>query len=77
MDRRQVQGGFHSHTNSMIQELMTKAQALRPGEEFYQCYRDDLPTVAELDRMLNNSTSVKRFKIWETINGMMVRRENS
>lgn len=61
----------------MIQELMTKAQALRPGEELYQCYRDDLPTVAELDKLLNNSTSVKRFKIWETINGMMVRREIS
>ena len=76
MDRRQVQGGIHSHTNSMIRELMTKAQALRPGEELYQCYRSDLPTVAELDKLLNNSTSVKRFKIWETINGMMVRRED-
>lgn len=61
----------------MIQELMTKAQALMPGEEFYQCHRSDLPTVAELDRILNNSTSGKRFKIWETINGMMVRREIS
>ena len=59
----------------MIQELMTKAQALRPGEELYQCYTDDMPTVAELDKLLNNSTSVKRFKIWETINGVMVRRE--
>ena len=60
----------------MIREFMAKVQALEPGEEVYQCYRDDLPTVAELDRILNNSTSVKRFKIWETINGMMVRRED-
>ena len=61
----------------MIREFMAKVQALRPGEELYQCYRDDMPTVAELDKLLNNSTSVKRFKIWETINGMMVRREIS
>ena len=61
----------------MIREFMAKVQALEPGEEFYQCYREDLPTVAELREMLNNSTSVKRFKIWETINGMMVRRETS
>lgn len=61
----------------MIEWFMAQVQALEPGEEFYQCYRIDLPTVAELDRMLNNSTSGKRFKIWETINGMMVRREIS
>lgn len=61
----------------MIEWFMTQVQALEPGEEFYQCYRSDLPTVAELDRMLNNSTSGKRFKIWETINGVMVRREIS
>lgn len=60
----------------MIRELMTKAMALEPGEELYQCYRNDLPTVAELRQMLNNSTSAKRYKIWETINGMMVRRED-
>ena len=60
----------------MIREFMTKVQALEPGEELYQCYRDDLPTVTGLREMLNDSTSVKRFKIWETVNGMMVRREN-
>ena len=60
----------------MIREFMTKVQALEPGEELYQCYRNDLPTVAELRQMLNNSTSAKRFKIWGTINGMMVRRED-
>ena len=60
----------------MIREFMTKVQALEPGEELYQCHRDDLPTVAELREILNNSTSAKRFKIWETINGMMVRRED-
>lgn len=59
----------------MIEWFMAQVQALEPGEEFYQCYRSDLPTVAELDRILNNSTSGKRFKIWETINGVMVRRE--
>lgn len=59
----------------MIEWFMAQVQALEPGEEIYQCYRSDLPTVAELDRILNNSTSGKRFKIWETINGVMVRRE--
>lgn len=53
---------------------MTKVQALEPGEELYQCYRDDLPTKSELAQMLVENAGVKVFEAWETINGYVVRR---
>lgn len=58
----------------MITELMTRIQALKPGEELYQCYRDDLPTKSELAQMLVENAGLKVFEAWETINGYVVRR---
>ena len=59
----------------MITELMTKIQALEPGEELYQSYRHDLPTKSELAQMLVENAGVKVFEAWETINGYVIMRK--
>ena len=55
----------------LINGFMTKVQALDVNEVAYQCYRRDFPDVEVLRTMLD----VKRFDIWQTVNGIMVRRK--
>lgn len=59
----------------VIKEFVAKAYALEVGEEFFQCYLSSLPDIPELRRLLNDESSTMRFKVWQTINGTMVRRE--
>ena len=59
----------------VIREFCTKAYALEVGEELFQCFIACLPKVEELRRMLNEKSSTKQFKVWPTINGIMVKRE--
>jgi hypothetical protein len=56
-----------------IREFIARAQALEVGEEMFHCFIKELPSVAELKKMLN--TSEKSYQIWETINGVIVRRK--
>ena len=56
-----------------IREFMARVEALEVGEEIFHCFIKELPTVAELRTMIN--TSEKSYQIWETINGVMVRRK--
>lgn len=58
----------------VIREFFTKAYALQVGEEMFQCHIACLPNVPELRRMLNEKSSTKRFEVWPTINGTMVKR---
>lgn len=59
----------------VIREFCTKAYALEVGEELFQCFIACLPEVEELRDMLNGKSLTKRFKVWPTINGIMVKRE--
>lgn len=59
----------------VIKEFVAKAYALEIGEELFQCHLSSLPDVPELRKLLNDESSTLRFKVWQTINGTMVRRE--
>lgn len=59
----------------VVKEFVTKAYALGVGEEFFQCHISCLPQVDDLNKLLNDESSVLRFRIWPTINGLMVKRE--
>ena len=59
----------------VIREFVTKAYALEVGAEFFQCHLSALPEVEELRSLLNNESSTVRFKVWQTINGTIVKRE--
>lgn len=58
----------------VIREFCTKAYNLNIGEEMFQCYIACLPTVPELKSMLNDKSSTKKFEVYPTINGIMVKR---
>ena len=58
----------------VIREFFTKAYALEVGEEMFQCYIACLSDVPELRSMLNDKSSTKKFEVWPTINGTMVKR---
>lgn len=59
----------------VLKAFVEKAYALEVGEEMYQNFLSSLPTVPELRKLLNEESSPLRFKIWQTINGIMVKRE--
>lgn len=52
-----------------------KVYALAVEEEFFQCYISSLPDVDELRKLIENDASTMRYRIWPTINGIMVKRE--
>lgn len=58
----------------MIRRLQAMAENLDAGEEAYCPYYPGMPEAAELREVLKLNTA-KSFKVWETINGMMIRRE--
>lgn len=58
----------------MIRRLQALADNLETGEEAYCPYYPGMPEAAELREVLKLNTA-KSFKVWETINGMMIRRE--
>lgn len=58
----------------MIRRLQALAENLETGEEAYCSYYPGMPEAAELREVLKLNTA-KSFKVWETINGMMIRRE--
>ena len=58
----------------VIREFCTKAYALEVGEEMFQCHIACLPNVPELRSMLNDKSSTKKFEVYQTINGTMVKR---
>lgn len=58
----------------MILRLQAMAENLKTGEEAYSPYYPGMPKAAELREVLNHAEG-KSFKVWETINGMMIRRE--
>lgn len=58
----------------MIRRLQALAENLETGEETYCPYYPGMPEAAELREVLKLNTG-KSFKVWETINGMMIRRE--
>ena len=58
----------------MILRLQAMAENLETGEWVYIPFRPRMPKAAELREVLNR-TEGKSFKVWETINGMMIRRE--
>lgn len=58
----------------MILRLQAMAENLETGEEAYSPYYPGMPKAVELREVLNHMEG-KSFKVWETINGMMIRRE--
>ena len=58
----------------MIRRFQAMAENLETGEEAYSPYYPGMPEVAELREVLKLDTG-KSFKLWVTINGMMIRRE--
>lgn len=58
----------------VIREFCTKAYNLNVGEEMFQCHIACLPDVPELRSMLNDKSSTKKFEVYQTINGTMVKR---
>ena len=58
----------------MILRLQAMAESLETGEEAYSPYYPGMPKAGELREVLKLDTG-KSFKVWETINGMMIRRE--
>lgn len=58
----------------MIRRLQVMAENLETGEEAYCPHYPGMPEAAELREVLKLDTG-KSFKVWETINGMMIRRE--
>lgn len=58
----------------MIRRLQAMAENLETGEEAYCPYYPGMPEAAKLREVLKLNTA-KSFKVWETINGMMIRRE--
>ena len=58
----------------MILRLQAMAENLETGEEVYSPFYPGMPKAAELREVLKLNTG-KRFKVWKTINGMMIRRE--
>lgn len=50
------------------------AENLETGEEAYCPYYPGMPEADELREVLKLDTG-KSFKVWETINGIMIRRE--
>lgn len=58
----------------VIREFCTKAYNLNVGEEMFQCHIACLPNVPELRSMLNDKSSTKKFVVYQTINGTMVKR---
>lgn len=59
----------------VIREFVEKAHSLEVGQDFFQCFISSLPEVEELRELLNGESSTIRFKVWPTINGIMVLRE--
>lgn len=59
----------------VLKAFVEKAYALGVGEEMYQPFLSSLPSVPELRILLNDESSELRFNIWQTINGIMVKRE--
>lgn len=58
----------------MIQRLQALAENLEKGEEVYSPFKHGMPKATKLREVLNLIEG-KSFKVWETINGMMIRRE--
>ena len=56
-----------------IHDLIAKAHTLEVDQELYQPYLSCLPGVEELAEMLNEEEK-KRYHVFETINGIMIRR---
>lgn len=59
----------------VLKEFVMKVYALAVEEEFFQCYISSLPDVDELRKLIENDASTMRYRIWPTINGIMVKRE--
>lgn len=58
----------------MIRRLQAMAENLETGEEVYSPFYPGMPKATKLREVLKLNTD-KSFKVWETINGMMIRRE--
>ena len=58
----------------VIREFCTKAYDLNVGEEMFQCHIACLPDILQLKSMLNDKSSTKKFEVYQTINGTMVKR---
>ena len=58
----------------VIRQICTKAYDLNAGEEMFQCYLACLPEVTELRSMLNDKSSTKKFEVYQTINGVIIKR---
>jgi len=59
--------------SSVLKKFLSKVYDLKPDEELYQPFLSALPNVAELRKVLSEGDM--RFKVWPTINGIMVKRE--
>lgn len=59
--------------DAVTREFLKQADQCEPGQTMYRCFDPALPKVKELAKMLN--ASGKRYTVWETINGIMLRRE--
>ena len=58
----------------VIREFSTKAYNLNVNEEMFQSHIACLPDVPELRSMLNDKSSTKKFEVYPTINGIIVKR---
>jgi hypothetical protein len=70
-----LMGNVSRQRARVIREFCTKAYALEVGEEMFQCHIACLPDAPELRSMLNDKSSTMKFKVWQTVNGIMIRRE--
>ena len=56
-----------------VSDFLTRVEALKVNEELFQCWLHELPSVEDLKIMLNGVEGV--FELWQTVNGIMVRRK--
>lgn len=56
----------------MMEKLFEKVEALEINEEIYIPYRKELPSIEELREWLNDESSATMFRIWETLNGIVI-----
>lgn len=56
-----------------VGDFLTRVEALKVNEELFQCWLHELPSAEDLKIMLNGVEGV--FELWQTVNGIMVRRK--
>lgn len=61
--------------DEIVNEFVARVHALEVGQQTYQCFITGFPPVQMLQRILDDSTSTKLFEVWETINGIVVKRK--